>query len=1405
MESGKVLKPTWKALFYFLTYGQVPIVIIGALASLIAGATISARAYVLGKLFGLFTDYNDGVLSKDEFKQKVRSYNIYVACLATGCWISNSLAFFLWHWFAELQAQTARSRIFKTLLSRNIEWFEKRDNGTSALTLRLLTHMNELRSATSQPISMASQYTGTVIASFALAFYLSWKLTMVIIAGIPLAILLLPIFSSRVQPNLEAQSQAMGKAAQILTTAVTAVETVKFNNAEGYEAKQYQQSIEQAGMCFSRQAIWNSLQAGCLRFIILSMMVQGFWFGSVLIDRGEIQGTAVLSAFWAAIVAVQALIQVLPLLITLERGKAAGQKLHTALMQWEQPITIGPAHFSLKPTNCIGDISIIHLTFYYPTRPEIAAIDNVNMFFAAGETTFVVGESGSGKSTLGQLLTKIYDFAHGEITLDEISLQKLDTTWVRQHVLLVEQQSILFQGSIKNNIALGCFPNMSELTDEDMKDIQSAAMFAQIAETIQSMPKHFDTEVGSKGTSLSGGQRQRIALARAWLRNPSVLILDESISALDHVNREQVLSAIRKWRKGKTTIVIAHDVTQIQPDDFIYVMKSGSVVQEGFRKTLEILVGSPFHDLLTASGQHAASSFGNARKGQTPSLSSISSEYVDEILEQYLYETSDIRQSTIIPTVLSHMENATYRRSGVYTTTVAPFWNIVPQFSTPDWISSLPEENEDSGSEAIALDPNDTVSGYISKIKHTVVQNSTQSTPKSRSTKMALNEPPLPRLEVPDWTRTRLKANEECQNMRPYAMKNIVATIWPRMNRSQRAILIAAASATIVSATSIPAFAYVFSKLVSTFYETSDRKHNAMVYSLAVLGVAMADSTATGLSTYLLSRSGQVWVNNIRAECLQLILTQPRQFFDKPENSVSRIADAFDQQAEEMQNILGRFLGYLLMVVVMLCTGVIWSLIVCWKITMVVLACTPAMLIITDTLNKVGAVMDRRWTTLDLHVGSIFVETFTNIKTVRALCLEQHFHNQHRKAAHALMKMAIQRAFAIGLVFGLSESAMYYLTALLFWYGSVVVASGDFDLNSVFRVMTLLLLTVSNTTMIMAAIPGMSVAREGAAQLLRFITLPPVSHEHQGTVKINVIGDITFHNVNFTYPQEPKNRVLKGVNLTIPTGHCVALVGLSGSGKSTIANILLNLYPTDVEKPALLSPADMSTDITFSGRSIKRINTTALRSLVSIVSQTPVILPGTIADNIAYGLQDKLKPNTRSLIETAAEAAGVHSFIMSLPQGYETVVGEGGSGLSGGQAQRIAIARALVRNPNVLILDEATSALDNESSALIRETISNLLQKDRRSISESQSDRCTSPDRMTIIIITHAKDMMQVADWICMLDEGRVVEKGSYDDLVQLGGHFASLVKGRAWHKYGQDKKRQSIHMMRKANGIFMP
>ena len=327
-----------------------------------------------------------------------------------------------------------------------------------------------------------------------------------------------------------------------------------------------------------------------------------------------------------------------------------------------------------------------------------------------------------------------------------------------------------------------------------------------------------------------------------------------------------------------------------------------------------------------------------------------------------------------------------------------------------------------------------------------------------------------------------------------------------------------------------------------------------------------------------------------------------------------------------------------------------------------------------------------------------------------------------------------------------------------------MVATGDFSTSSILTVFSMILFSAANANAVLLFVPQIDSSLETATRLLLLVDLPiGKSHEYTGSIRPSSDVDlpILFNDLTFAYPTRKEAPALSRLALKIPAGRCTVIAGLSGSGKSTIASLILRFYSCD----GFGTPSEAAfPPLTISNYSIARLSTSALREMIAIVPQTPVIFPATVADNIIYGLSLSKPYTTTDSIESAAKAAGVHDFIMTLPQGYNTPIGDGGLGVSGGQEQRIVIARALVRKPRILILDEATSALDKESAAQVRETV-------RRLIDDQHST-------MTVVVITHAKEMMTLGDKVVVMKQGRCVEEGTFDELKwRRNGELARMLR----------------------------
>lgn len=1001
----------------------------------------------------------------------------------------------------------------------------------------------------------------------------------------------------------------------------------------------------------------------------------------------------------------------------------------------------------------------------------------------AGETTFVIGRSGSGKSTLGQLLVRFYHPSSGQILLDGVPVEQLDIQWLRKNITLVEQHSVLFNDTIHGNIALG---ETGETLH--MQDILDAVRFAKLDLVVKGLSDGLNTELGLKGDSMSGGQRQRLALARAKIRDSSVLILDESTSGLDCATRAGIYEAIREWRKGKTTIIFTHDISQIRSDDFLYLLGDGRVVQKGYRKELEAQ-GGLFQTFIESHEEQEEHHFSDADDDGC-------AEYDTKTSRSPRYGTQTIQHSF---TGWRSSQGSTRHKSlpdaGSFLTKEIDLGSgdvaleRLPRFDTDEWKAHLPKEVGLRPDSILLVEYTSPTSNYPKRLSISNPMPAQPMRPKQQRKRDRI----LSRLRL-----SRYKKNTSGKppsSTDSLSIEEILASVWPAITWRSRILIFGALMCTIIHSVCTPVFAWVFARLLGTFQESASQSHNkARDYALAILGIATADGLSKYFMFFLSDVVAQAWSLSLKREALRRILLQPREFFDKEENSTSRLTETLDYFAEEARNLPGRFACIFLAMVLMVSISISWSMAISWKLALVALATGPILFTITKCNNMVSNHWEKLSSEAEDKVGEVLHETFVNIKTVRCLGLESHFRKKYRYATTEAAKLGMKRALYSGSIFGLAFTGVIFVAILLYWYGALLMSRNEYTANKVMECFLILMLSVNYISSLAQYITQINISRDASTRLLRLARLPTDSHEAAGNLPIQSITDISFKNVNFTYPSRKDTRIIHNLTFSIPHGTCTAIVGSSGSGKSTIGSLLLKLYQPDTDTT---TPKN---GLWLSSQKISTLSTPSLRSRIALVPQSPVLFPGTIAQNITYGLSPSAAETSPASIRAAAHAAGLSDFIDSLANGYNTLVGTGGTTLSGGQTQRLAIARALVRNPDVLILDEATSALDVSSMNVIRETVVRLVGRKRVSPASSSGTmgsgsaglseyyvRNSEPGAsstsfsgldkgkeerkcMTVVVITHAREMMAVADHVVVMEQGRVVEQGSFQELKRKRG-----------------------------------
>ncbi|KAK4071609.1 uncharacterized protein Triagg1_5847 [Trichoderma aggressivum f. europaeum] len=1366
VTDSKPQRSSFKHLFSFTRWNHAGLLIAAVVTSAAFASIKSAQSIILGKIFDVVSDFGAGHRSGNETIDQISHWGLVLLGMGFGNWLASTAFLASWNIFGELQANSVRQGIFQGLLSK-----------------KMSCQTRELQLATSQVLGLLVADFILSIASLTIAFSHSWKLTLVLFATLPVSIMALSLATRRLDPAIQAQKRDLETASKFATSSIKAIAIVKVFNGYDRELWQYHEAVKSAGRRYLIQAQCNCLQMSYVAFWIVSMFIAGFWYGTVLVDGGLTPGQ-VMTTFFSVLAAFQGIEALLPHWLVLSKGMSAGSFLLSMLNKNDET-NIDKGDNRTQPSACVGNVDLVDVTFAYPSNPTKVVLNRSSFSFSAGQLTFIVGRSGSGKSTVGNLIAQFYEPSSGLVCLDGQPLTSLDPTWVRSKIALIQQLSVVFDDSFFNNVAIG----LGDPENVTREAVSSACEFALLQSTLSSLPEGLETRIGSNGHELSGGQRQRVALARARIRDPDVLILDEVTSSLDQINRGLAIDAIREWRRDKTTIVITHDISQIEDEDFVYVMEDASLVQQGFRRELAMSPTGPFAAMTSLNSVESAPSSTPTEMGDVspPSPVRYSSSTITELpqdpkssMSQFMLTERDgdgmgpawhrlsqyktlgagtefalkLRKEQIWDSFDSERPYTADVATRYYETEKRDSYNSFDEYFGPTRRCSAPEAGHmpSSGSEYKMEFFDD--SGYNTD-ELLYVFGKADRRENISSLRLASG------LESPPHTGKDVLATQK--GAKPSSLLSTLGTVWPTLKPCDRILFILGIVLCLISSAGTPMFSFCLAKLFGVLFLPVNRTVEAKKWALYLVAIATIDSFSTGFGHYLIERTGQSWVNALRLEALKKILRQPKSWFDKEKNSASRINECLDRNAEETRNIVGRFIPIFITTFGMVTISIIWALSISWKLTLVALS--PLPLIIGAV--KGYTVLSGKWETKcnqgATDSGAILNETFVNIRVVRALMLEKYFGEKYQKLISHTLNLGMKRAgYTCGL-FGLYQSMNYPMTALVFYYATLLLAKGDgATTTQVLQVINLLLFSIGSSTGALSSMPQLTMAQATATQLLAYATMPVDSEEEtQDGIKTSTPLPIEFRDVQFSYSQSPNSRVLRGVSFDITRGSCTAIVGASGSGKSTIISLLMGLY----------CPSKDTASLTYAGIPSSKLDKQHLRSTMAYVSQTPRLFPATIIENIAYGLP-KDSPLRNSLnIYAAAQAAGIHDFITSLPEGYATTVGDGGISLSGGQAQRLSIARALARQPKLLVLDEPTSALDAESSGMIRETVRGLVGRAKEQESE-----------MAIVVVTHTPDMMQICDNIVMIDGGVKVEEGSYEELIKARGPFRHLIGKGEWH-----------------------
>ncbi|CAD6189417.1 unnamed protein product [Caenorhabditis auriculariae] len=800
--------------------------------------------------------------------------------------------------------------------------------------------------------------------------------------------------------------------------------------------------------------------------------------------------------------------------------------------------------------------------------------------------------------------------------------------------------------------------------DATQQEINDAARKVGAWKFINGLPEGMRTRVGDRGHQLSGGQKQRVAIARAVIRKPVVMIFDEATSALDNIHEEEVQHAIDLASEGLTTVTIAHRLTTIKNSDRIIVLDDGKIVEDGAPDDLLADENGRFYKM-----------------------------YNDQRLDHIQPPVADQKVSL----------------SQAMSFTAPTEFDLEQQRRV--WARSSLGAGKKLGKSysVVSLEKEKLALPVMSKKKSQRLDYKY-----SNVNAMALE-----------------RSFDDEEETLPGKTSFSVVTDLIKSYREGLPLLFGAIPTTVIRAFFYLLICFqVASVLEISIVSDEDRPLEIFIVASAYTALIIVKTIFEALGRLFIALYGHGFCSYMRSEMFRKVLRHGSAYFDEERNSPGRLVHKIISDSSTLNKIMEQKLDMLIPGFVCSVFSIMCALWINWKMALLCSFQFPAYFIIRVLQIKEGTKRQRQMVEEEKKAANLTTIVLSNMGTIKAYNLQAHFYNVFTMALKPVSKAMQRQSLISAIVFACQYSFTYILIAITLYFGKVMMLANEISVFDYMRVVLLTQFGANFFSQLIASVTDLTKAQVAAENVMRVMKEAPVDMDNlsEEGLRPKLEGNLCLKDVKFRYPTRPIIPILKNINLTVKAGESIALVGPSGSGKSSIISLFQRMYNA------------VDGFVIVDKYNIKSINPAYLRRCIVTVGQEPDLFSFTIKENIAYGMVES-EATIDKIIE-AAKIANIHNFISSLPSGYDTEVGEFGAQLSGGQKQRIAIARAVIRKP--------VHAFD-------------MLKK--------------SGSGCTCVQIAHRLSSIRNSDRIYVIVDGEIAEQGSHDDLVSEKGIYYEMTQ----------------------------